>query len=51
MTQLQSTLARCAKDIAGFSIMFFIVFLSYAQLGYLLFGSQVEDYSTYVTCM
>jgi len=48
MTQLQSTLARCAKDIAGFAVMFFIIFLAYAQWGYLIFGTQVKDFSTYM---
>ncbi|XP_039338641.1 polycystic kidney disease 2-like 1 protein isoform X2 [Mauremys reevesii] len=51
MTQLSSTLARCAKDILGFAIMFFIVFFAYAQLGYLLFGTQVENFSTFIKCM
>ncbi|XP_078497207.1 polycystin-2-like protein 1 [Lissotriton helveticus] len=51
MTQLSSTLARCAKDILGFAIMFFIVFFAYAQLGYLLFGTQVESFSTFVKCI
>ncbi|XP_023215314.1 polycystin-2-like [Centruroides sculpturatus] len=48
MTQLSSTLSRCSKDVAGFGIMFFIVFFAFAQLGYLLFGTQVFDYSTFV---
>jgi hypothetical protein len=47
MTQLSLTLSRCAKDVAGFAIMFFIVFLAYAQLGYLIFGTQVHDFSTF----
>ena len=51
MTQLSSTLARCAKDILGFAVMFFIVFFAYAQLGYLLFGNQVENFSTFDKCM
>ncbi|XP_013875367.1 polycystic kidney disease 2-like 1 protein [Austrofundulus limnaeus] len=51
MTQLSSTLGRCAKDILGFAIMFFIVFFAYAQLGYLLFGMQVETFSTFVKCI
>jgi hypothetical protein len=41
MTQLSSTLSRSAKDVAGFSVMFFIVFGAYAQLGFLLFGDKV----------
>lgn len=51
MTQLQSTLGRCAKDIAGFAVMFFIIFLAYAQWGYLIFGTQVQDFSTYLDSM
>ncbi|XP_009639527.1 polycystic kidney disease 2-like 2 protein [Egretta garzetta] len=51
MTQLSSTLSRCAKDIFGFAIMFFIIFFAYAQLGYLVFGSQVEEFSTFQNCI
>nr|XP_046257929.1 polycystic kidney disease 2-like 1 protein [Scatophagus argus] len=51
MTQLSSTLGRCAKDILGFAIMFFIVFFAYAQLGYLIFGTEVESFSTFSKCI
>uniref|UniRef100_A0A4W3J2G4 Polycystin-2 n=1 Tax=Callorhinchus milii TaxID=7868 RepID=A0A4W3J2G4_CALMI len=51
MIQLSSTMSRCAKDILGFAIMFFIVFLAYAQLAYLVFGTQVDDFSTFQTCI
>ncbi|CAF4205861.1 unnamed protein product [Rotaria sp. Silwood2] len=51
MTQLSTTLSRCAKDVLGFSVMFMIVFLAYAQLGYLLFGTMVEDYKTFAISM
>ncbi|XP_016864833.1 polycystin-2-like protein 2 isoform X3 [Homo sapiens] len=47
MSQLSSTLSRCVKDIVGFAIMFFIIFFAYAQLGFLVFGSQVDDFSTF----
>jgi len=47
MTQLSSTLSRCAGDVAGFAVMFFIVFFAFAQLGYLLFGTQVKDFSSF----
>ncbi|VDN11951.1 unnamed protein product [Dibothriocephalus latus] len=40
MNQLNLTLGQCAKDIAGFGVMFFIVFFAFAQLGYLAFGTQ-----------
>ncbi|POI33596.1 hypothetical protein CIB84_002653 [Bambusicola thoracicus] len=51
MTQLLSTLSRCAKDIIGFAIMFFIIFFAYAQFSYLVFGSQVDDFSTFQNCI
>lgn len=47
MNQLSSTMSRCAKDLVGFAIMFFIIFLAYAQLAYLVFGTQVSDFSTF----
>jgi hypothetical protein len=47
MTQLSETLAKCAKDISGFAIMFFIIFFAYAQLGYLTFGIQVESFRAF----
>ncbi|XP_067122241.1 polycystin-2-like [Centruroides vittatus] len=51
MTQLSSTLSRCSKDVGGFAIMFFIVFFAFAQLGYLLFGSQVQAFSSFGTAV
>ncbi|PAA66722.1 hypothetical protein BOX15_Mlig004710g1 [Macrostomum lignano] len=44
MTQLSSTLGACAKDLVGFAVMFFIIFFAFAQLGYLIFGTQVKDF-------
>ncbi|CAB4061849.1 PKD2 [Lepeophtheirus salmonis] len=44
---LSSTLSRSSKDVAGFGTMFFIVFFAFAQLGYLLFGTQVRDFSSF----
>jgi hypothetical protein len=32
---------QCAPDVAGFGMMFFIVFFAFAQLGYILFGAAV----------
>ena len=46
MTQLSLTLSKAAKDLTGFTIMFFIVFMAYAQLGYLVFGTQDSDFGT-----
>jgi len=45
MIQLLATMSSCAKDLLGFTVMFVIVFLSFAQFGYLVFGTQVESYS------
>ncbi|XP_067106764.1 polycystin-2 isoform X1 [Osmerus mordax] len=51
LSQLSSTMSRCARDLLGFSIMFFIIFVAYAQLAYLLFGTQVDDFSTFQGCI
>ncbi|XP_023655171.1 polycystin-2 [Paramormyrops kingsleyae] len=51
MSQLSTTMSRCAKDILGFAIMFFIIFIAYAQLAYLVFGTQVNDFSTFKACI
>jgi Ca2+-binding EF-hand superfamily protein len=47
MLQLQVTITNCAKDVLGFGIMFFIIFLAYTQWGYLLFGTQVKGFSDF----
>ena len=31
---------QAGRDLAGFAVMFFIIFLAFTQLGYLLFGTQ-----------
>ncbi|KAI3378657.1 hypothetical protein SNEBB_011293 [Seison nebaliae] len=51
MTQLSTTLGKCAKDVAGFAVMFFIVFFAFAQLGYLIFGTQIKDFSSFVSSL
>ncbi|CAF0782686.1 unnamed protein product [Didymodactylos carnosus] len=47
MTQLSETLSKCARDISGFAVMFFIIFFAYAQLGYLTFGTQVNGFRAF----
>ncbi|XP_002134495.1 polycystic kidney disease 2-like 1 protein [Drosophila pseudoobscura] len=49
LVQFTTTLRRCSKDLAGFSLMFGIVFLAYAQLGLLLFGTKHPDFHNFVT--
>ena len=51
MTQLSGTLSRCRGDMIGFMVMFCIIFTAFVQLGYLLFGAQVEDYSSMYNAM
>ncbi|KAJ8962227.1 hypothetical protein NQ318_018199 [Aromia moschata] len=51
MGQLNNTLRKSAMDILGFSLMFFIIYFAFAEVGYLLFGSQVEHYSSFGTAM
>jgi len=51
MTQLTTTLGKARKDVMGFMVMFAIIFFAFAQLGYLLFGTQVKDFSDIVSAM
>ncbi|KFO75138.1 Polycystin-2, partial [Cuculus canorus] len=51
MSQLSTTMSRCVKDVIGFTIMCFIIFLAYAQLAYLVFGTQIDDFSTFQGCI
>ncbi|KAB0800661.1 hypothetical protein PPYR_06400 [Photinus pyralis] len=51
MGQLNSTLKYCRSGISGYTLMFVIVFFAYAELGYLLFGSQVKRFSGFITSM
>ena len=44
MTLLSRTLTACALDLLGYFVMFFIVFLAYAQFGYLVFGPTTFGY-------
>ena len=43
MNQLSGTLTKCSKELGGFTVMFMIIFFAFAELGYLLFGTQVKD--------
>ena len=48
MSQLAGTLKRSGPDIGAFSIMFFIVFMAFAQFAFLMFGTKVKDFSTII---
>lgn len=52
MHQLMETLNKSSKDVAGFTILFSIVFLAFSQLGYLIFGTVAESFSSFKrTCI
>ncbi|XP_033243673.1 polycystic kidney disease 2-like 2 protein isoform X1 [Drosophila miranda] len=51
LVEWTTTLGRCSKDLAGFSLMFGIVFVIYARLGLLLFGSNHPDFYSLVISM
>lgn len=47
LDQLNLTLTNSAKDLLYFFVMFGIVFIAYAMLGYMLFGELHPDYNTF----
>ncbi|XP_063697771.1 polycystin-2-like protein 1 [Culicoides brevitarsis] len=51
MMQFSTTLARCSRDLFGFGLMFGIVFVAYAQLGYIAFGNELEDFHTFLAAI
>ncbi|XP_022208929.2 polycystic kidney disease 2-like 2 protein [Drosophila obscura] len=51
LVEWTTTLARCSKDLAGFTLMFGIVFVIYARLGLLLFGSNHPDFYSIIISM
>ncbi|XP_057314435.1 polycystin-2-like [Hydractinia symbiolongicarpus] len=51
MAHLQGTLSRSAGDVAAFTVMFFLIFFSFAHWGVLCFGSQAKDFHVfYIAC-
>ena len=48
MLQLSGTLSKCAKELSGFTVMFMIIFFAFAELGYLLFGTQIADFKNVI---
>ncbi len=41
-------LFQSTKDLSGFSVMFFIIYFAFVQLGFLLFGIQVYDFRSFI---
>lgn len=46
---LASTLKQCTKEMMAFSFVFFIIIGAYSQFAYVVFGSVLLDYSTFIT--
>lgn len=44
---LTETIKASSKDLKAFIVTFFIYFFAFAQLGYLLFCTQVQNYATF----
>ena len=49
ISMLGCTLKRAAKDLTSFLVVFFFVFVAFFISGYILFGSQLPQYSKMVT--
>ncbi|KAL3319447.1 polycystic kidney disease 2-like 1 [Cichlidogyrus casuarinus] len=49
MTLMSVSLSAAMDDLMSFMVMFAIIFFAYAQLGYLAFGSQATDMSSFST--
>ena len=51
ISYLGSTLKLCLKEMLSFSVIFFLVWISFVQLMHLIFGAYLEAYSTLVKSM
>jgi hypothetical protein len=49
LTQIMSVLVNAWEDIIGFIVVFSSVFFAFVAFGYLLFGSKLEDYRSFLT--
>lgn len=48
---LSMTIKTSASKLASFMIMFMVIFLAYCFLVYLVFGSALEEYRSFIRCM
>ncbi|XP_035699127.1 polycystic kidney disease protein 1-like 2 [Branchiostoma floridae] len=46
MSVLMTSLRRMLPEVAGFAVYFSFLFLSFVQLGHLVFGLKIQEYST-----
>ncbi|XP_077990752.1 polycystin-2-like protein 2 [Glandiceps talaboti] len=47
MALLGSTLKYASKDLIHFGVVFFVIFFSFGQFGYLIFGSALYNFSNF----
>ena len=48
---LSATLRRCCVELMSFSFLFFLIYIAYVQLMFLIFGSQLRGYSSFIKTM
>ena len=48
---LSNTIRTSASKLASFMTMFMVIFLAYCFLVYLVFGSALEEYRSFIRCM
>ncbi|KAL3211152.1 hypothetical protein MRX96_000836 [Rhipicephalus microplus] len=46
---LYSTLAQCSRDLSSFFVVFWVVFFAFVQVFYILLGTKMAEFSTFVT--
>jgi len=46
-SMLSTAINRSTHDLIGFGLMFFVIFLAFAQFGSLVFGNYMRDFSTF----
>jgi polycystin 1L2 len=51
ITILGLTLKRCFEELASFSVVFFIIWISFVQIMYLIFNQNLEGYSSLIKSM
>ncbi|KAG0419460.1 hypothetical protein HPB47_004076 [Ixodes persulcatus] len=46
---LYSTLAQCSRDLSSFFVVFWVTFFAFVMVFYILLGTQMAEFSTFVT--
>ena len=51
ISNLGSTFKECFSELASFSLVFFIIYISFVQIMFMLFGSYIDGYSSFTKSM